>query len=539
MKFKFSGLSVALFFLGASLWAQNFQLSHSEINFQTRTETKTDSLSFTINNVKNKTISIRLSIPFRVFSSQPFRLKDSLIVLPPNGTKQVWVYCRVVHNISQSAHLLVFCEDTTLPAQNEIIKLQVQGRYTKSYYSQTENLTEEALKAALKARIGQGYNSLSYDAARGVMYGNLDNKNDSVTCVYTLRKAKFNTTAGATSNNFNCEHTFPQGFFSQNLPMRSDMHHLYSTDDGANNSRGNLPFGVATAPFVQPTVNAPSKNGGGKYEPQDGHKGNCARAMMYFVLRYQDYANFFAPQEQILRTWHKTYQPGPADTLRNAKIFAQQNNRNPFVDYPQFADRIKNLISPSVSDSSTLWRQSQNALRIKNNFPSQALSVSVWNEGNRRIFVRNIRFALNQYIFLNGSEQNFTLGFNDAKVLRFASSDPNEEYFSDTLILETSDPAQPVVRIPVDVSSPLAVEKKQRESILLYPNPAENEITIRIPESEIETEIQVSNAEGKLLIIRQIQRNHEALSLKDLGPGLYIVTVRTGLATERFKVVKH
>jgi hypothetical protein len=165
--------------------------------------------------------------------------------------------------------------------------------------------------------------------------------------------------------------------------------------------------------------------------------------------------------------------------------------------------------------------------------------VSVWNEGNRRIFVRNIRFALNQYIFLNGSEQNFTLGFNDAKVLRFASSDPNEEYFSDTLILETSDPAQPVVRIPVDVSSPLAVEKKQRESILLYPNPAENEITIRIPESEIETEIQVSNAEGKLLIIRQIQRNHEALSLKDLGPGLYIVTVRTGLATERFKVVKH
>ena len=96
-----------------------------------------------------------------------------------------------------------------------------------------------------------------------------------------------------------------------------------------------------------------------------------------------------------------------------------------------------------------------------------------------------------------------------------------------------------MVRIPVDVSSPLAVEKKQRESILLYPNPAENEITIRIPESEIETEIQVSNAEGKLLIIRQIQRNHEALSLKDLGPGLYIVTVRTGLATERFKVVKH
>lgn len=535
---KLNGLIIALSLTAGGLRAQNFQLSQQALDFQTRTELKTDSLALTISNLKNRSLGLKLSIPFRVFKSQPFRIKDSSIVLPAGSSRVVWVYCRIVHNLAQSAHLLITANDTAIPVQNAAVKLQVHGRYSKSYYTQTENLTEEALKTALKNRTGQGYNSLSYDAARGVMYSSLDNKNDSVTCVYTLRKAKFNSTSGASANNFNCEHTFPQGFFSQSLPMRSDMHHLYSTDDAANNSRGNLPFGIAVPPLVATSVNAPSKNGGGKYEPQDGHKGNCARAMMYFVLRYQDYSNFFAPQEQILRNWHSSFPPKPADTLRNAKVFVQQNNRNPFVDYPQFADRIRNLVSTSVSDSSVIWRQSNQSIVLKNTFPSQALSVLVWNEGNRSITVRNIRFALTQYDFAAGSNQNFVLGFNEARSITFFSNDPTEEYFSDTLILETTDPARPVVKIPLLVQNPTAVQHQKYAVSQVFPNPAGPELRIIRQGNTGLCEIELSNAEGKILRQTKAEGEEIIFSTARLKAGLYWITVKGTWGTERFKIIK-
>jgi hypothetical protein len=521
-----------------SIRAQNFQLSLAEINFQTKTEVKTDSLPLTINNLKNQNLSLKLSVPFRVYKSQPFWINDSLISLAPNGAKTIQVYCRISHNISQSAHLLVFTKDTSVPLQSEVLKIRVQGRYSKTYYSTTENLNEEPLKAALKARTGQGYNGFSYDAARGIMYGSLDNKNDTVTCVYTLRKAKFNTTGGASSNNFNCEHTFPQGFFSQNLPMRSDMHHLFSTDEAANNSRGNLPFGIATPPLVQPTINAPSKNGGGKYEPQDGHKGNCARAMMYFVLRYQDYSNFFNPQEQILRTWHQTFLPKPADTLRNAIIFAQQNNRNPFVDYPQFADRINKLVSLSASDSSKKWRQSADDIRLKPSFPSQSLSVSVWNEGNQGISVTGIRMAQFRYNFLNVSNQSFVLGFNEAKTIRFTSNALNGEYLPDTLIMETTDANYPQVRIPLIIDNATSVNPLYSTKPSLFPNPAEDKIFLHWPENHSKLQISLSDIKGKNLKNLETSKPETEISLQELNSGMYFIQVKNGKDTFWYKIIK-
>ena len=45
---------------------------------------------------------------------------------------------------------------------------------------------------------------------------------------------------------FNTEHTFPQSFFSQNLPMRSDLFHIFPTLATANSERANFPFGVVS-----------------------------------------------------------------------------------------------------------------------------------------------------------------------------------------------------------------------------------------------------------------------------------------------------
>ena len=51
-----------------------------------------------------------------------------------------------------------------------------QGRYSKSYYSATENKEEELLKDAIQTLTGNGYVSLGYNTARDKMFMIIDNQ---------------------------------------------------------------------------------------------------------------------------------------------------------------------------------------------------------------------------------------------------------------------------------------------------------------------------------------------------------------------------
>lgn len=327
----------------------------------------------------------------------------------------VWVVAKPEHNVVHKGAILMFDESS---GGEVIIPYKFQGRYRNTYYSTTENLAEGPLRAALNTRLGQGFVSLSYNSARDEMYADLDNVGGDVTCVYTGRVATFNTRAGATSNSFNCEHTFPQGFFNENLPMKSDIHHLFPTDDAANSQRGNLPFGVVSNPSWQ--VGGSKKNNT-TFEPRDVHKGTAARAMMYFVLRYQDYSNFFAPQEAILRQWHNQYPPSVQDSLRNTGIYALQNNRNPFVDYPQITERITNLVGPTSAPA-------QPALYVVDTVEVQYDSIIssmrpyrlyVVNYGNTPVPVSGFQFSSAAVQFAAGSGANAVLQPREALELSF------------------------------------------------------------------------------------------------------------------------
>jgi len=248
---------------------------------------------------------------------------------------QVWVAFTPEHNVMHRLPILFHLSDER---GYELLTLKVQGKWSRSYYQSTENKVQAALRGALTTRLGQGYNSLSYAIARDNMYGTLDNHNGQVECVYTGRSATFNTRAGANANNINCEHTFPQSMFNSAQPMKSDIHHLFPCDASANSSRSNHPFGIVTG--TPAWSNGGSKRLGSIWEPRDVHKGDAARAMLYFVARYGDYSNFFVGQEVLLRQWHEQYPPDSLDRLRNEGIYQLQNNRNPFVDYPQITERV-------------------------------------------------------------------------------------------------------------------------------------------------------------------------------------------------------
>ena len=545
MKARFLLILLSILCLNESQ-AQVLKLSTNHLAFPTLNEKQTDSLSFTVTNPTSYPAEVDILQPFRVFGSQPFWTKETHVTIDGNSSKSVWVYCRIVHNTPNPSHLVIKVKwgIGMQDAGDHTIKLSCQGKYSKLYYSTTQNLSEEALKIALKARVNLNATSFSYNVARDNMYDHIDNHNDTVTCIYTNRKAKFNTRAGATTNNFNCEHTFPQGFFSSASPMVSDLHHLYSTDDVANNSRGNLPFGIATGTLINPAGNAPSKNGGGKYEPQDSHKGNCARAMMYFVLRHGDFQNFYAPQDAILRTWHRSTPPLPKDTARNAAVFADQNNRNPFIDYPQFEARIKNLIGTSQSDSIQKIGISDSVVNATLSgsgllSDGDTMSLIIWNEGNKPIKILNLHF-INQndpIPLIGGPNQSFTLGYNESRTIRFLAS----WLAIDSLVFDTDIPTKPHVGVYVTFSEAGVEDFIQTPTPVLFPNPSTSYINLDLKTSiNKSAQLRILNLQGQLVRSHSAQPVHGKIQVQvsDLPAGIYQVEIKQNLRTDHLRFVK-
>ena len=148
------------------------------------------------------------------------------------------------------------------------------------------------------------------------------------------------------SDGMNAEHVWPQGFFNEAKPMKSDLHHIFPTFITVNNMRGSQPFGEVASP-VYGTSNG-SALGDDGFEPYDGVKGDVARAMLYFVVRYHDreiddgadYDDFWKARVQMFLAWNRQDPPDPAERRRNDLIEAYQGNRNPFVDDYFLADRI-------------------------------------------------------------------------------------------------------------------------------------------------------------------------------------------------------
>lgn len=351
--------SLFLFLTYTFSQAQPVQISPSSLDFGIVDENDRDSLSFTLVNQMGRPLRIKKFHAPAFYAHQPFSLSQNAAVLPVSGNQSFFVRLHARHNLLHHAPIIVET-DSFFGCFPLVVDAEV--RYSQSYYNSTYNLEGQSLFNALRTRVSSPYTDLGYNGARDEMYGNIDNVNGQVECVYTGRTATFSTRTGANSNNFNTEHTFPQGFFNSASPMKSDIHHLFPTDVNANSQRGNLPFGVVTgSPSWQ---QGGSKMGNGVFEPRDVHKGTVARAMLYFVLRHQDYSNFLAPQENLLRSWNASFPPVAKDINRNNAIAQLQQNRNPFTDYPAFLDRLGSFAQNGAM-STQEWKMYPDTLYMK------------------------------------------------------------------------------------------------------------------------------------------------------------------------------
>lgn len=217
------------------------------------------------------------------------------------------------------------------------------------YYNPVAGLSGSALKSGLRDLLPTNTNT-NYDGAKLVLFQDMDNVGGVVKCVYTGETWTVNSSYNG-STNPNTEHTYAQSWFdgtASESVKKADLHHLFITNSSVNSSRSNYPFdevtNVSATYSVDPQyVSKRGTNADGRtvWEPADPHKGNLARAMLYFHVRYDMPLSWNGVDMlETMLDWN-TADPVDADELaRNAEAYTYQGNRNFFIDKPQYITSI-------------------------------------------------------------------------------------------------------------------------------------------------------------------------------------------------------
>lgn len=167
------------------------------------------------------------------------------------------------------------------------------------------------------------------------------------------------------------EHVFPSSWFggTSMYLYYTDMHFIWPADGWTNFKKGNIPLGYVNSPNYTSyngakvgTSNSSLNYGYNTslvFEPNDAFKGDFARAYLFFITKYQDslpsligrstsgyvldgnkYPGFDSWILKLCVKWHKIDPPSDFERNRNDSVFAIQNNRNPYIDYPNWVEKV-------------------------------------------------------------------------------------------------------------------------------------------------------------------------------------------------------
>jgi len=159
---------------------------------------------------------------------------------------------------------------------------------------------------------------------------------------------------------YNREHIIPQSVFNEQSPMVSDAHFITPTDGKVNGIRSNYPHGtVSSATYTSQNgsklgSSAVSGYSGTVFEPVNAFKGDIARMYFYFATRYENTVSgysfpmfdgsankvFTTAFLNVLLAWHAQDPVSAREIARNNAIYTRQNNRNPYIDHPEYVNQI-------------------------------------------------------------------------------------------------------------------------------------------------------------------------------------------------------
>ena len=190
---------------------------------------------------------------------------------------------------------------------------------------------------------------------------------------YEYTTAHITGSSGAEGLGWNREHMMPQSTFYSNYPMYSDLFYVIPADARINQLRSNYPYGMVGSTIFYTFTNS-SRIGncaipgvaytGRVYEPINEFKGDVARSLLYFAVRYEgklgtfNFNNSTNPASDtnpldgteersfdpayvaMLLQWHQQDPVSQREIDRNNKVYNIQKNRNPFIDNPSWVNLI-------------------------------------------------------------------------------------------------------------------------------------------------------------------------------------------------------
>lgn len=156
---------------------------------------------------------------------------------------------------------------------------------------------------------------------------------------------------------YNREHSVPASWFNDNAPMYTDLFHVVPTDGYVNNRRSNFPLGdVASASWTSQNGSKLGSSAvagyvGTVFEPIDSFKGDFARIYFYMATRYKDElpswtsdpfsgSDFAVWAKNMFLVWNAQDPVSAKEVDRNNFVHDLQNNRNPYVDNPQWVNDV-------------------------------------------------------------------------------------------------------------------------------------------------------------------------------------------------------
>ncbi|HMN24191.1 MAG TPA: endonuclease [Ignavibacteriaceae bacterium] len=416
----FKKILFAAFIITLKLNAQVL-VSADSISFQQNFTGSSDSFFVYVKNNNIQTSNIRISN-----SKSVYNLSDTLLSIPANDNTLLWIKYSPNQNVIDKDLVFITSNDSTV---GKVIRVTGSGKFGDSYDAATFNLYDTQLKSVL-TQLVSGHNSLGYTPARDKMFMEFDNQKvngqgaaqNTLECVYTGRLAIGYTSRTVAQNapyNFNTEHTWPQSNFGEQEPMKSDLYHLFPTDITANSMRANFPFGKVVSNITWQVGGSKLGNnslGQIVFEPRDVHKGDVSRSMFYFITRYPvNYGNFLnATQESVFREWNVFDTVGVVESNRNNAIALLQLKRNPFIDHPEFVDRIYSFINNNVRP---VFAELE-VLPLKVEFDSTLVSTSSSNQ----IYIANSGSAQLVVDSISISDSRFSISSNNFSIEPFSYS---------------------------------------------------------------------------------------------------------------------
>jgi len=281
-----------------------------------------------------------------------------------------------------------------------LISSNISAQIPAGYYDGTAGLTGYALKSKLHdiisaKNINWNYSDLTnyynqtdldtyydHDASNTTLLLDIYSEIPTGPDAYEYTTANIIGSAGSEGLGWNREHMMPQSTFYSNYPMYSDLFYIVPTDARINQLRSNYPYGIAGSTTFYTFTNT-SRIGnsaipnsvytGRVYEPINEFKGDVARSLLYFAVRYEgklgtfnfnNNANPASDTNPLDGTEERSFDPAYLTMLlqwnaqdpvsqreidRNNSVYNIQKNRNPFIDNPAWANVIWGQTPDSVA----------------------------------------------------------------------------------------------------------------------------------------------------------------------------------------------